>query len=125
MSVSTGIVAFVNLTETDVYQGKDTGAYNIVITLDDAEADKLEALGVKLKTFEGKSQRKFSTKFEEFKIVDMEGDTVARSSVHFGAEVKIQWKLGDVHPVHGAATYLQAIRVLDFGAQGSEEDEDF
>ena len=58
-----GVVAFSNLLEHDVYQGKDTGNYTLTITLDAAAAQALESQGVKLRDYNGTAQRKFKSQF--------------------------------------------------------------
>ena len=44
-----GVAAFVNLLETDKYNGQDTGKYSITLTMDEEEATELENMGIKLK----------------------------------------------------------------------------
>ena len=38
MAVLTGKAAFINLTETEQYQGQDTGRYTLTVTLDEDTA---------------------------------------------------------------------------------------
>ena len=66
MSIATleGTVAFENLNEHEMYQGQSTGKFSLVVSLDDATADELDAKGVKLREYEGVKQRKFSSKFD-------------------------------------------------------------
>lgn len=124
MSVITGKVAFANLTEHEVFNGQSTGKYSVVVTLDDEQADKLAAEGVKLKTYKNESQRKFATKFEDFQVIDNEGEPVSRGSVRWGDTVRIKYGLGKPHPVHGTSVYLQAIRVIE-KAEFEDADEEF
>lgn len=124
MSVITGKVAFANLTEHEVFNGQSTGKYSVVLTLDDEAADKLAAEGVKLKTYKNESQRKFATKFEDFQVIDNEGEPVSRGSVRWGDTVRIKYGLGKPHPVHGTSVYLQAIRVIE-KAEFEDADEEF
>jgi hypothetical protein len=49
-----GVAAFVNLLETDKYNGQDTGKYSITLTMDEEEATELENMGIKLKEYQGK-----------------------------------------------------------------------
>jgi hypothetical protein len=83
-----GIVNFSNLTQHDVYNGQDTGAFSMTITMSEDDASTLAAQGVKIKDYQGNKQRKFKSKYEKF-------------------------KLGQPHPVHGVATYLEAVKVLE------------
>jgi hypothetical protein len=125
MSVITGKVAFANLNEHEVFNGQSTGKYSVVVTLDDEQADKLASEGVKLKTYKNENQRKFATKFEDFQVIDNDGEPVSKSSVRYGDTVRIKYGLGKPHPVHGTSVYLQAIRVVEKGEAEGVDDEDF
>ena len=126
MSVINGVVAFANLTEHEVYNGSSTGKYSVVISLEDpAEVKKLEAEGVKVKEYKNTPQRKFTTKFEDFQVIDAEGEPLSRSSVRWGDKVRIKYNLGAPHPVHGCTPYMQAIRVVEKGEAVADDDGDF
>ncbi len=125
MSVITGKVAFANLSEHEVFNGQSTGKYSVVLTLDEDTAEKLEAEGVKLKTYQEQRQRKFATKFDDFPVIDNDGEPVQKSSVRYGDTVRVKYALGKPHPVHGTSVYMQAIRVIEKGegADGADDDE--
>jgi|TARA_R110002126_G_scaffold96919_2_gene226373 hypothetical protein len=125
MSVISGTVAFANLTEHEVYNGTSTGKYSVVLSLDDVDAEQLQDAGVKIRTYQNQAQRKFSTKFEEFPVIDNEGEPVSRGSVRYGDKVRIKYNLGKPHPVHGTSVYLQAVRVVEKGEAMGEDDEGF
>jgi len=125
MSVISGVVAFANLVEHEQYKGTSTGKYSIVLSLEDTEAEKLKAEGVNVNYYKETPQRKFATKFEDFTVIDNEGEPVSKGSVRWGDKVRIKYNLGDPHPVHGVAPYLQAIRVVEKGENGVGDDEDF
>ena len=125
MSVVNGTVAFANLAEHEVYNGQSTGKYSLVLVLDEAEAEKLEQEGVKIKMYKNQAQRKFATKFEDFPVIDNDGEPVSKSSVRYGDKVRIKYNLGNPHPVHGVAPYLQAVRVVEKGEVGLEDDGEF
>ena len=126
MSVITGKVAFANLTEHEVFNGQSTGKYSVVVTVDDDTASKLQAEGVKLKTYKNENQRKFATKFDDFEVVDLEGEKVSKSSVRYGDTIRVKYTTGKPHPVHGSAVYLQAIRVVEKGEhEGGQDDGEF
>ena len=125
MSVVNGTVAFANLSEHEVYNGQSTGKYSIVVTLDDAEATKLQSEGVKIRTYKDQPQRKFATKFEDFAVIDNDGEPVSKSSVRYGDKVRIKYNTGAPHPVHGTSVYLQAIRVVEKGEVEVEDDGEF
>lgn len=126
MSVINGIVAFANLSEHEVFNGQSTGKYSVVLNLEEEDAKKLEAEGVKIKTYKNQPQRKFTTKFEDFQIIDNDGEPVARGSVRWGDKIRIKYNVGAPHPVHGSTPYLQAIRVVEKGeAQAMDDDGEF
>ncbi len=121
--VTSGVVAFSNLTECEFYQGQSTGRYSLVITLNDADASKLEDMGVKLKEYNDNKQRKFASKFH-VPIVDID-DHPFVGEIPYGSKVRVLWKDGDTHPVHGVATYLNKVRVVEFAEGEVEAPEDF
>lgn len=123
MSVITGKVAFANLTETEKYNGTDTGKYSVVLALEEDDAERLQNEGVKLKTYKNVSQRKFATKFEDIQIIDNDGEPVSKGSVRYGDTVRVKYQLGKPHPVHGSTPYLQAIRVLEKAELEDVDDE--
>ena len=125
MSVTTGTVAFANLLETEKYNGQDTNTYSVVLQLDDEEAAKLEQADIRVKTYKDTPQRKFKTKFSDFKIIDADGEPMSRSSVRYGAKVRVQWTGSKPHPSYGVAPYLSAIRVLEEAEGGMGDDDDF
>ena len=107
--VISGKAAFVNLTEHEMYQGQSTSA------------DKLAGQGVKLRTYEDTQQRKFASKFDT-PIYDVNNDEFI-GAITRGSDVKIQYTLGQEHPVHGITPYLDKIRVVELAE--TETDEDF
>ena len=125
MAVINGTVAFANLTEHEQYQGTSTGKFSIVLTLEDADAEQLKLEGVKVREYKNQAQRKFATKFEDFPIVDLEGETLSRGSVRYGDKVRVKYNLGQPHPVHGVSPYLQAVRVIEKGEVLADDDTDF
>jgi hypothetical protein len=125
MSVVTGTVAFANLDQHEIYQGQSTGKYSIVLTLDESGAEQLQKEGVNVKMYNDNPQRKFATKFDEFPVIDNDGEPVSKSSVRYGDKVRIKYDLGAPHPVHGTTVYLKAVRVVEKGEAGLGDDEDF
>ena len=106
-----GTIAFAELETTEVYNGQDTGKYSVVLSLDDSDATQLADMGVKLREYEGVKQRKFSSKFD-VEVYDAEG-VEFDGRVTRGSKVRIQYKEGNAHPVHGTGTYLEKIKVLE------------
>lgn len=125
MSVINGTVAFANLAQHEEYKGQSTGKYSIVITLDNSDAEKLQSEGVKINMYKDQPQRKFATKFEDFAVIDNDGEPVSKSSVRWGDKVRIKYQLGAPHPVHGITPYLQAVRVVEKGEQEIADDGEF
>lgn len=122
--ITEGVVAFESLREHDVYQGKSTGKYTLTLTLSDSEAEKLEKMGVKVKTYEGNGQRKFSSQYD-VPVVDTE-DNPFQGRVNRGSKVRILWAEGKApHPVHGVSTYLNRVRVLELVESAGDTEEGF
>lgn len=122
MAVVEGIVNFSNITQHDVFNGQDTGQYSITVTLDEDDASTLAASGVKIKDYQGAKQRKFKSKYN-IRTIDLEG-TPYNGEVPYNSRVRLKYKLGEAHPVHGVATYLEAIKVLE-EAEVAAFDDDF
>ena len=118
-----GTVNFSNLTAHDVYNGQDTGAYSMTITLDEDDAASLAAKGVKIKDYQGAKQRKFKSKFE-IKRFDAEGNRY-NGEVPYNSKVRLKYVLGQPHPVHGVSTYLEAVKVLEEAEMTEGDDSDF
>ena len=118
-----GTVNFSNLTAHDVYNGQDTGAYSMTITLDEDDAATLAAQGVKIKDYQGAKRRKFKSKFE-FKRFDAEGNRY-NGEVPYNSKVRLKYVLGQPHPVHGVSTYLEAVKVLEEAEMTEGDDSDF
>lgn len=124
MALLEGTVAFESLTRTEEYEGQDTGRYTITLTLDDEIAEALSEQGVKLRSYEATSQRKFASKFP-VKVVDANDERFIGPLTR-GSKVRLAYKMGDPHPVHGVPTYLNAVRVLELADDdGAGIDEGF
>ena len=118
-----GVVNFSNVTQHDVYNGQDTGAYSMTITLSEDDATELAAQGVKIKDYQGAKQRKFKSKFE-IKRFDAEGNRY-NGEVPYNSKVRLKYVLGQPHPVHGVSTYLEAVKVLEEAEMTEGDDSDF
>ena len=106
-----GILNFSKLTETDVYNGQDTGKYSVTITMSEDDASALSAQGVKIKDYQGHKQRKFTSKFDVL-VMDVDGNKYS-GEVPYNSKVRLKYKTGNPHPVHATPTYLEAIKVLE------------
>ena len=118
-----GIVNFSNLTQHDVFNGQDTGAFSMTITMSEDDASTLAAQGVKIKDYQGNKQRKFKSKYD-IKLFDAEGNPY-NGEVPYNSKVRLKFKLGNAHPVHGVATYLEAVKVLEEAEMLESESADF
>jgi len=120
MAVIEGKAMFVNVKETEVFEGKDTGRYTVTLTLNDETSNELSSNGVRLKSYgEGADeilQRKFASKYP-VRVIDAEGEPFA-GDIPSGSTVRISYKYGDEHPVYGVPVYMDGIRVLEMGAAG-------
>ena len=126
--ITEGIVAFCNLAETESYNGKDTGKYNITLTLDEADASVLREEGVHVKDYEDKDgnihkQRKFSSKYP-IDVLDLD-DNVVSKHIPYGSKVRVKWKIGNPHPQWGTSTYLEKVRILELSERTNTDDEPF
>jgi len=117
-----GTVNFSNVTQHDVFNGQDTGTFSMTITMSDDDAATLAAQGVKIKEYEGAKQRKFKSKYA-INMYDAEGDRY-NGEVPYNSRVRLKFKTGPAHPVHGTPVYLEAVKVLE-EAEVSTEAADF
>ena len=118
-----GTVNFSNVTKHDVFNGQDTGAYSMTITMSEDDASTLAAQGVKIKDYQGAKQRKFKSKFE-IKRFDAEGNRYD-GEIPYNSKVRLKYVLGQPHPVHGVATYLEAVKVLEEAEMTEGDSGDF
>jgi len=105
-----GTSNFSHLTKFEEYKGKSTDRYALTITLDDDTADKLESNGVKVREYEGKKQRKFTSQYE-VRVVDGTGQPFD-GEVPYNSKVKVAFKYGNAGE-HGVPTYLNAVQVVE------------
>lgn len=121
--ITEGTVAFCNLSETEKYQGQDTGRYSVVISIEDDDAESLEELGINLKEYEGKKQRKFVTKFSHFPVLDLDGEVTSKH-IPYGSKIRVLWEPSQPHPTWGVSPYLQKVKVLELADTGDVGDEE-
>ena len=122
-TVIEGIVNFSNVTQHDVFNGQSTGAYSMTITIDEEDASFLASQGVKIKDYQGNKQRKFKSKYE-VKRFTADGQPFT-GEVPYNSKVRLKFKMGQPHPVHGMATYLEAVKVLEEAEMGEGDSSDF
>ena len=117
-----GTVNFSNVTQHDVYNGQSTGAFSLTITMSEEDASTLSADGVKIKDYDGAKQRKFKSKYDIVRV-DADGNRF-EGEIPYNSKVRLKFKSGPAHPVHGTPTYLEAVKVLEL-PEMSEEATDF
>ena len=117
-----GTVNFSNVTQHDVYNGQSTGAFSLTITMSEEDASTLSAGGVKIKEYDGAKQRKFKSKYDIMRV-DADGNRF-EGEIPYNSKVRLKFKSGPAHPVHGTPTYLEAVKVLEL-PEMSEEAVDF
>ena len=105
-----------------MYNGQDTATFSMTITMSDDDATTLSAQGVKIKDYEGHKQRKIKSKYA-IGMYTAEGDRY-EGEVPYNSRVRLKYKTGPAHPVHGTPVYLEAVKVLE-EAEASEEAVDF
>ena len=118
-----GIVNFSNVTEHDVYNGQSTGSYTLTITMSEDDAESFVSQGVKIKDYQGNKQRKFKSNYE-IKRFDAEGNAY-RGEIPCNSKVRLQYKLGPAHPVHGVPAYLEKVKVLEEAEMTANDSPDF
>jgi hypothetical protein len=57
-------------------------------------------------------------------VFDLDGKPFM-GQVTRGSKVRVQWKKGNPHPVHGTPPYLEKVRVLELAEAQGSTDEDF
>ena len=95
----------------------------MTITMSEDDASTLAAQGVKIKDYQGAKQRKFKSKYD-IKRFDIEGNRY-NGEVPYNSKVRLKFKLGQEHPVHGVATYLEAVKVLEEAEMTEGDPSDF
>lgn len=105
-----GTTNFSHLTKFEEYKNKSTERYALTITLDDDTAKKLESNGVKVREYDGKKQRKFTSQYE-VRVVDGAGQPF-EGEVPYNSKVKVAFKYGNAGE-HGVPTYLNAVQVVE------------
>jgi len=73
-----------------------------------------------MREYEGAKQRKFASKFD-VPVYEANGDEFM-GSITRGSFVRVQYSLGQEHPVHGITPYLDKIKVLELATGDTDED---
>jgi hypothetical protein len=90
--------------------------------MSEEDASALSADGVKIKEYEGAKQRKFKSKYDIVRV-DSDGNRF-EGEIPYNSKVRLKYKSGPAHPVHGTPTYLEAVKVLEL-PEMTEEAVDF
>jgi hypothetical protein len=118
-----GVVNFSNVTQHDVYKGQSTNCYTLTITMSDNDAEAFASQGVKIKDYKGNKQRKFKSNFA-IQRIDALGN-IYTGEIPYNSKVRLQYKLGDAHPVHGVPVYLEKVKVLEEAETSVKDSPDF
>ena len=117
--ITRGEAKYVYLDSTEKYRGMNTQKYTLTVALNDAEAKKLEELGVKVNTIIDRDTgrkiqvRKFSTQYKlDKEMIQTQSGKVVGADFGPGTAVEVLWKAG-VNKSHGVPTFLQAIKLED------------
>ena len=119
MATLEGKLAFENLSSKEVYKGKCTGRYSVVLSLEDDVAERLKTEGVILREYEGTPQRKFASKFD-VPIFDEYGNAWHDDTIGRGSKVRVLYTLSDPHPTHGVVPFLNKIKVLEMAEDSGD-----
>ena len=97
----------------------------MTITIDQEDAAFFSwHTGVKIKDYQGNKQRKFKSKYEVKRFTaDGQPLTTVRSLTTLRSASSS--RLGQPHPVHGMATYLEAVKVLEEAEMAEGDSSDF
>ena len=104
-------VAFCHLITPKKFDENSEAKFEITVTMSDEQAKSLEELGIKIKTYEGKRQRTFRSRYE-VRFVDREKvkqtEELPRDSV-----VDVAYELGEPYGQFGNSTFLKGVQVLE------------
>ena len=123
MAIAEGIAKYIYLHEpAEPYQEGSPAYYQVTMALDDDKAKELEGKGVHLKPYtKGDTSimgRKFNTQYP-VRIIDPEGEPY-QGPIPAGSKLRVEYTYGKhPSPVHGMATYLTGVRVLELGSEDS------
>jgi len=109
-----GTVAFCNLVNREVYEGKETDWYTLTLTLDEQGCDKLAVDNVKTKQYQDSYQRKFKTKTPA-KVLDLDNHVIAlEKEIPRGSKVNVLYSVSKKpHPIYGCSVYIQSVRLVE------------
>ena len=104
MAILEGTLAYDSkLTATDVWQGQDTGKYNINLVLSEEDTEAL----------------KLTSGFANFVMKDSEGETLKDADdplpdteLGKGSVVRVSYALGKPNGVYGVPLYFNGVRVI-------------
>ena len=127
-NVAKGTVAFSTLTETDTWDGKDTGQYKLTVVLDPEYVSEMEEMEVRLSEYNGNKQYKFTSKFS-VDVIDSEDQPFA-GEIPAGSKVNVLYTKGNNSSQWGQKLYMSKVRVTEVGegfegGEGGDVPEEF
>lgn len=111
-----GEVAFCNLKEHEMFDGKSQGKYSITLKLDETNAKALTDAGVLVKDYKGTPQRKFTTT-NEIKMFNPDLSPWEKGEITYGSKVRLHASVTeDAFKDYGCSTYVNSVQVLSEAA---------
>lgn len=115
-NVVEGEVAFSHLKSFEEYMGKSTEKYALTLTISEEDAKSFSDQGVKIKQWEGKSQRKFTSgravTIYNPDLTPWDGDEIPR-----GSKVRIAFNISaEPYGDFGHSVYVNQVQVVELAA---------
>ena len=112
-------VAFCHLITPKKFDENSEAKFEITVTMPDDKAKELEALGIKVKTYEGQRQRTFRSKYD-VRFVDKE-KVKQTEELPRGSVVDVAFELGEPYGNFGNSTFLKGVQVIEKAESKSSE----
>jgi len=112
-------VAFCHLITPKKFDEHSQAKFEITVTMPDDKAKELEALGIKVKTYEGQRQRTFRSKYD-VRFVDKE-KVKQTEELPRGSVVDVAFELGEPYGEFGNSTFLKGVQVIKKAESKSSE----
>ena len=112
-------VAFCHLITPKKFDENSEAKFEITVTMPDDKAKELEALGIKIKTYEGQRQRTFRSKYD-VRFVDKE-KVKQTEELPRGSVVDVAFELGEPYGNFGNSTFLKGVQVIEKAESKSSE----
>lgn len=123
--IAEGISGFVSLTESAKWNGKETGNYQLVLTVDKENAKKFKDAGARMGEYKGKPQVKMTRKMEfdngRFGSWDADGEPVDPSVFSlFGDVVKVKAQVSQQGKAGERSVYFTDVKLLEKNPEAND-----